>query len=215
MKNLIKIIIFIALLWLGFQYFMYKFFSFDGTEESIERMMKIMPPSQKIEFFKDFDLVSDAYYNFEYKLIGFSKDDIKSEAIKIRKYIATENIKFLNKYIEKLQQNNVYKSYLHFSKRGDISAPRQGHIYDKEFTIDEMKDIIVKYKGDYNSYKYIQEFKEGFFRTCKHNLCNCAFEKMVEKYSGEDIKNFEKLSDKEMSNIFSDLVNSCKNVKPF
>ncbi|MCT7532400.1 hypothetical protein N5U22_03215 [Aliarcobacter cryaerophilus] len=193
---------------------MYKFFSFDGTEESIERMMKIMPPSQKIEFFKDFDLVSDAYYNFEYKLIGFSKDDIKSEAIKIRKYIATENIKFLNKYIEKLQKNNVYKSYLHFSKHGDISAPRQGHIYDKEFTIDEMKDI-VKYKGDYNSYKYIQEFKEGFFRTCKDNLCDCTFEKMVEKYPVEDIKNFEKLSDKEMSNIFLDLVNSCKNVKAF
>jgi hypothetical protein len=77
-----------------------------------------------------------------------------------------------------------------------------------------MKDI-VKYKGDYNTYKYVQEYKEGFFRTCKHKLCNCAFEKMVEKYSGEDIKNFEKLSDKEMSNIFLDLANSCKNVKPF
>ena len=117
-------------------------------------------------------------------------------------------------YIEKLQKNNEYKAYLHISKHGDLSAPTQGYRYDKEFTIDEMKDI-VKYKGDYNTYKYVQEYKEGFFRTCKHKLCNCAFEKMVEKYSGEDIKNFEKLSDKEMSNIFLDLANSCKNVKPF
>ncbi len=94
MKKLIKIIIFIALLWLGFQYFMYKFFSFDGTEESIERMMKIMPPSQKIEFFKDFDLASDTIKNIELKHLDVKFSVKKSHSGKDYRIESKNNEKF-------------------------------------------------------------------------------------------------------------------------
>ncbi|QKF59140.1 hypothetical protein [Aliarcobacter lanthieri] len=210
MKRLFKVIIFISIGWIGFEYFKYTFFTYDGTDKSIERMLKLVPLSQKTEFINNFDLVLANYYRKEFELDGFNVDEIRNEAIKIKRNIANNNIKFLNKYIEYLQNNNKKDSYLDFSEYGVISAPKQGYIYSKKFSIKEMKDII-KHKGDYQFYKYMLEYKIGFFEVCKYELCQCVFDEIIKRYSLREIRDFEKLSDKEMSKILLDLVNSCKN----
>lgn len=206
MRRVFKFISIIVIVLFLFKTFYSVMFIFSGTEKSLERMLITLSNEEKTEFINNFELISDVLD--EDKMIGLNVNQIKKLANTVRSNIAKKNVNFLTSYIEYLKQSNKNSSYLNISNTGQISAPKVGYNYKKEYSISDM-EYMLKANGDYSSYKYIMEYKQGFLENCQQEICECVFEKFISKYSVKEIQSFEKVSD-EIIKILNEFVNECK-----
>lgn len=163
---------------------------FNGTDASIEKMMVTMSEKERMLFFKDIILVIEVIG--ENKTMGYNVEDIKNEAQKIREFSKDGNIKFLKNKITEMQRNNQKVTYLHINT-GFISNSREGYIYNKKYSINDLKSII-SHNGDIEKYAYIQEAKIGFIKGCLKtkgfisNTCECVWSELISKFNIEGLK---------------------------
>lgn len=147
MKKIFIFIITLFLLWIGFTAVYSKAKTFDGSEESLSRMMSLLPLNQQADFLKDFELVAEVYGG-EYKLLGFKIEDIKSESIKINKWINKQNIIFLEAFIKKLSDSNKNSTYLHMTNIGLMQEPQMGYNYKTKYSLQDLKNLLKELKNN-------------------------------------------------------------------
>lgn len=150
MKKIFIFIIIIFLGWFGINILYKKMTTFDGSEDSLYRMMKTIPLNEQVKFIKDFEIVLGAYQGKEHKLVGFKVEDIKEEANNIKKWISKQNITFLESLIDKLSNSNENSTFLHISKSGRIYEPRAGYIYEKTYSINDLNKLLQEQKNIIN-----------------------------------------------------------------
>lgn len=207
-KKLIKYTIIFFAFFLIFNFAKNKLTKFDGTSESLDMLLIFYSIEEKLEIIDDFDFLSNYIINQDL-LIGLSVDDIQSETKKIKEFIANKNIEFLENFIIELKNSNKKESFLHIDNFGQISKPQMGYSYNKKYTLSDLQDII-KYNGDYQSFKYLLEFKNGFFKSCKDAICKCVFNKLVDNYSAKEIHNLQTLPANEFLTIMKEFQTSCE-----
>lgn len=162
---------------------------FDGSENSITEMMKDMPSGEKVQFIKDFELVAYASRG-EKNLVGFNVEDLKNEALKVRKFAKNKNVKFLKEKIDQMKSKGDQTTYLHINY-GIISNPKQGYNYKNTYSINDLEDILLL-KGDYEDYEFTREEKRGFIKGCLQTsgiitpTCECIWTNLSTKYSSKD-----------------------------
>jgi len=120
---------------------------FNGSEESLVKMMEDLSPKEQILFIKKFELVSTVYGG-ESKLQGWTVEDINKESLKVIKFIKKKNKDFLENYIIYMKKNGMTSSYLHRSKEGFMSKPKTGFLYKKEYSLQELEKALSNLKQE-------------------------------------------------------------------
>jgi len=118
---------------------------FDGSLKSLEQMMDNLSMEEKTRFIQEFELVSDTYGG-EYKLKGWTIEEIRSEASKIITFTKKKNIEFLENFIIEMKKDNKTSTYLHITKNGFISKPKVGYVYKKEYSIKQLEQSLLNLK---------------------------------------------------------------------
>lgn len=187
---------------------------FDGTQNSVEFMMNDMTHEEQVKFIKDFELVSYVL-NGEKKLIGYNVEDIKNEAINIKKFANNKNIKFLEEKIIQMQSNREESTYLHINY-GVISSPKHGYIYSEEYSTDDLKDILVL-KGDLEDHQLKKKEKNGFFHGCLKidgitaAICECIWTDLITNYSNKELAEYSINPTENMNSFLRKSATNCLN----
>ena len=115
---------------------------FDGSYQSIEKMMRNLPINEQVNFIKEMELVVFVKGG-EYKLKGWTAKEIRNEALKIIQFTKKKNIKFLKKFISEMKEKNQKSTYLHISKYGMMSEPKPGIYYKKTYSLAQLEQLLA------------------------------------------------------------------------
>lgn len=152
MKKVIVIIIVIIVILFSIRSVYKKMTVFDGTEESLNLIILMLPMDKQIEFINDFELLAN-FVDGEYKLIGLKREDISKEAFRVKVWVVEQNIIFLKSYIEELKESNIKSTYLNINNVGRINRPIKGFVYQKRYTIEDLQQILNEQVKTLDTYK--------------------------------------------------------------
>lgn len=114
-----------------------------GDRNSLEEMLsEISDIEEQATFLENFELVASVHGG-EYKLNGFTINEINEESKKIKAWIEKENIKFLKQLIDSMRQNGSSSTRIHLD-RGLMSKPKVGHIYKKSYSIEDLEKLLLE-----------------------------------------------------------------------
>jgi hypothetical protein len=152
MKKVIVIIIVIIVILFSIRSVYKKMTVFDGTEESFNFIILMLPIDKQIEFINDFELLAN-FVDGEHKLIGLKREDISKEAFRVKVWVVEQNIIFLKSYIEELKESNIKSTYLNINNVGRINRPIKGFVYQKRYTIEDLQQILNEQVKTLDTYK--------------------------------------------------------------
>ena len=128
--------------------------SFDPNDpNTLIEMMDGMSLQEQTSFIADAQLVSNALGG-EYRLDGMTVEDIKAEAKHAREFLQEKNIKFLTSYIDEMEKNGIKSTRLHINSNGVISRIKPGFVYNKEYSIANLKERLAALQSSDASDKF-------------------------------------------------------------
>lgn len=186
--------------------------TFDVNDpSSFDEMAQNLTRDEIGNLVKNMELISHAYQS-EKKLHGMSLEQITQEASNIKEWLKKQNQEFLESYITKLQNAHKTEAYLHITKHSRLYEPKEGYVYDRSYSIDELQEI-VKYGGDFEAYSTMQEFASGFFQSCLQSTnetnCRCILNKLSTQYNYEALKGFAQTPTQEYNDFLKNSALAC------
>lgn len=118
-----------------------------NNPRTLDKMMAGMSLEEQVMFIKDAELVAKALSGGapggEYKLNGYTVEQIREEAKNVRDFLNKKNIAFLKEIISEMESTGRTTIALHVSDNGVFSSPEEGYI-PKEYSIDYLKKMLSK-----------------------------------------------------------------------
>ncbi|SER76295.1 hypothetical protein [Giesbergeria anulus] len=105
---------------------------------SVINMTKGMSSSEAISFIGDAE-IAGAALGGQYKLNGYSVDEIVFEAKKAKDFRDKKNILFLKEKINFMRKNSINTVNIHISNLGFMNEPREGYIYKKDYSAEDLE----------------------------------------------------------------------------
>jgi hypothetical protein len=186
--------------------------NFNGNANSIEDMISSLPIKEQAKFLNDFELLS--YAIGEDKLIGYTIDEIKQEALNIKDFTGKKNIKFLKAEILKMKSKNLKYISLHL-KHGMFSSPRAGFIYRKQYSANDLEGIINS-NGSLEEYEYKQKFMKDYKLGClkqknaTNEICECIGNSFYTHFGYKHFANTEVEMTDKYKEVLTDASRKCQ-----